>query len=163
MDQININIDKERIANKLKEHGTPDHFTINHNSVGSLCIEMLDFFDIRTGVDDTKTLSGYMFGKKVIWDDTLSNNRIKFIYPSKHKKVNNKLEQKKKEWFDKRYISIEDRLMNISKQQVINVMYDAFKIMRQYTNENTVTDCLVQAIEDNDLSSILEETSYENL
>ena len=74
-----IDINTIKITAKLKELGTPNYFEINHSSVGSLCIEMTEFFD---RVIKSDTLTGYMLSKEVRWNDTLLNNKIKFIYLS---------------------------------------------------------------------------------
>ncbi len=75
-----IKINKFKMSKIFIEKGTPDVFFINPKSIGSLCIEMKDFFDPTTRVKELKTLAGSMFGKKVKWDNTLNVNEIRLSF-----------------------------------------------------------------------------------
>lgn len=134
-EEIIITINKKEITDKLKAKGTPESFEINQKSIGNLCIEMYDFFDLvsrRNG-----GLLGCMFGKHVLQNNKLRNNKIKFIYPTKQ--TTNPT--------DSITNSINDVLMhnNLPTQQVVKIMDDVLKLIQKY-DKNAITRCLIQII-----------------
>lgn len=75
-----IKINKNLIKQILDEFGTPFQFELCDDSLGSLRMEMGDFFDPVIKKRNLKDVFGHMFGKGIKRNDSLPVNTIKFCY-----------------------------------------------------------------------------------
>lgn len=93
-----ITMDKEKLAGVLGQQGTPKEFRISHDGFGLFCMVFPSYFDPATNPVLFMQYAGFMFSKKVLWDDGLSPNKLGLVYLDETKQIHEeRFEQKLKE------------------------------------------------------------------